>query len=262
MRLNVLAVGFVLGLTSLASASLVDNFEYTTQAQFQAAWTPYSADGSSMTLVPGQGHNSTTGYNGVATTNYVSRNARNLDSFTDYKGTDTAPVKFEYWLYDSDPTSQAGVGARNFNELRAYNTNGFPAYAQSSNCLQGTIAMGLYNSPVSSRNFHARVYYGGVNAWFNLNTPRTAGWHKLTALIGDASVKFMVDNVLDTTVALTNSSKVFAFDSVVLGSGLTSAGYNATFDDLSVAKQSLAAVPEPVTMILLAMGGLFMRRRK
>ena len=56
--------------------------------------------------------------------------------------------------------------------------------------------MGLYNSPVSSKNFHARVYYGGVNSWFNLSTPRAAGWHKLTALIGDTSVKFLVDDAL------------------------------------------------------------------
>ena len=261
MRLNPLVAACVLCMTSLASASLVDSFEYTSQAAFQSAWSPYSSDGSSMKLVQTIGRNGTTGYNGVATTNYASRNVRNLDSYTDYKGTDADPVKFEYWLYDSDPTSSAGVGARNFNELRAFNTDGAPSYAASSSALQGIIAMGLYNSPVSSKNFHARVYYGGVNSWFNLSTPRAAGWHKLTALIGDTSVKFLVDDALDTTVALTNSAKVFAFDSVVLGSGLTSAGYNATFDDLSVSKRSLAAVPEPVTMVLLAMGGLFLRRR-
>ncbi len=249
--------------TTFAQAILADNFNsYMDQAAFTAAWRPWSANGSSMTLTSGGGLNGSGAVQGAAAANNQMRNARNLESFSDYVGTETAPVKFEFWLFDSDPTSTAGVGARNFNELRAYAGDGVPAYGTGS--LQGIIAMGLYNSPVSSRNFHARIYYGGVNAWFNLNTPRSAGWHKMTSLIGDSSIKFYIDDAFDSSVALADAAKVYTFDGVVLGSGLTSAGYSVPFDDLSVSKIEpvLAQTPEPMTVIMLGTGAIILRQRR
>jgi hypothetical protein len=256
-RKSIIVLGFASLLTysTRSSASLVDNFNsYTDQVSFQAAWKPWSANGSSMTFAQGIGRNGSGGIHGAAAVNYQMRNARDLDSFTDYYGTDADPVKFEVWVYDSNPSMPAAPnGARNFIELRAYTADGVPAYGSPG--LQGLIAMGLYNTPVSDDNFHARVYYGGVNNWYSLNTQRTLGWHKLTSLIGDTEIRFYVDDVLDTTVPLIDNTRLFAWDGVVLGSGLTSGGYDATFDDLSVAR-----VPDPITVVLLVLGGLLMSR--
>jgi len=244
--------------TSTLSAALVDNFDsYASQAAFEAAWRPWSSNNSSMTLGT-TSHSGSNGVRGAATSNYQNRNARNLDSFSMYKGTDLSPVTFEFWLYDSNSALPAlPAGARNFNEIRAFTGDGYPSYASASSMTQGIIAMGLYNTPVSDDNYHVRVYYGGVNAWYSMNTVRTNGWHKLTAKIGGTSVKFYVDDQLDTTVAFTDLNKVYTFDSVVLGSGLTSGGYDVAFDDLSVAK-----TPEPATLVMLALGGLILRRRQ
>lgn len=252
-----IALAAVLVIGGSAFGSLIENFDgYADQGAFQVAWRPYTANGSSMVYDPGAGRNGGGGVHGYGTVNYQMRNARDLDSFTAYYGTDANPVKFEYWLYDTNPGAPAAPnGARNFNEIRAYSESGIPAYGTGG--LQGLIAMGLYNNPVSDDNYHARVYFGGVNAWYNLNTPRTTGWHKLTSYIGDSTIKFYVDGTLDTTVALLDKTRLFAFDGVVIGSGLTSGNYDASFDDLSV-----QMVPEPVTLILLAAGGLFLRRSR
>jgi len=231
---------------STLSAALVDNFDsYASQAAFEAAWRPWSSNNSSMTLGT-TSHSGSNGVRGVAGASGQNRNIRNLDSYDMYKGTDLSPVTFEFWLYDSNSTLPAApAGARNYNEIRAFSGNGYPSYASASSVTQGIIAMGLYNTPVSDDNYHVRVYYGGVNAWYNMNTARPNGWHKLTAKIGGSNIKFYVDDQLDTTVAFTDLNKVYAFDSVVLGSGLTSGGYDAAFDDLSVAK-----TPEPATLVM------------
>ncbi len=255
--LIVLAFAAALTHPALSSAALLESFDsYADQAAFQAVWRPWSSNGSSLTLTPGIGRNGGAAVHGVAPVNYQVRNARNLDSFTEYLGTDANPVKFEFWIYDSDPLAPTPPnGARNFNEIRAYAGDGIPAYGTGA--LQGIVAMGLYNTPISDDHFHARVYYGGVSNWYSLNTPRTAGWHRLTSYIGNTWIKFYVDNVLDTTVPLIDSTRLFAFDGVILGSGLTSGGYDVAFDDLSVGK-----VPDPATILFLAVGVLFVRRSR
>ncbi len=244
------------------SAAFVENFDsYANQAQFEAAWRPYSADNSSMQL-SFDGH-SGNGVHGVAATNYHNRNARDLDNLTEYKGTDDSPVVFEFWINDTDTNLPASpAGARNFCELRAFAGDGIPAYSAGNSSLQGLIAMGMYNTPISDDHYHARVYYGGVSSWFSLNTSRQAGWHKLSAEIGSSWVKFLVDDQLDTTVSLqAGTNRLFAFDGVVLGSGLTSGGYDVGFDDLSVSRFMAAAVPEPSALVFLGLGAaLFLRK--
>ncbi len=256
-RVGVTSAVLVLGCGGVLSAAIIENFDYPDQAAFNAVWRPWTANGSSMLLTSTPTHSGSGAVHGVALTNYTMRSARDLDSYTDYVGTDDSPVRFEFWLYDENPALPTlPNGARNFNEIRAYAGDGMPA-SFSNTGLQGLIAMGLYNTPVSDDNYHARVYYGGVSAWFNLNTPRTGGWHKLTAEIGASAVKFLVDDQLDTVIAFTDPARVFAFDGVVLGSGLTSGGYDVYFDDLSVIK-----TPEPAALLVMAAVGLLAGRRR
>lgn len=239
------------------SAGMVENFDYASQADFQAVWRPWTANGSSL-LLTGNSHEGSGAVHGLATANYTMRNARELDDFELYLGTDQSPVTFEYWLYDANPLlPNAPAGARNYNEIRAHAGNGLPGVS-SNTTLQGLIALGLYNTPISDDNYHARVYgFGGLNSWYSLNTVRSPGWHKLTAQVGASWVKFLVDGQLDTTIPFTDMSKTWAFDGVVLGSGLTSGGYDVGFDDLRVSK-----APEPITLLLIMAGGLLIRPRR
>lgn len=242
-----LSVGMSLLLVASAQATLYETFDsFEDQNAFQAVWPSWAPDGSSMIL--GSLPDGSKAVHGVAESNYQTRNYRNLDSFTDYCPTANHPITFELWLYDSDPTAPPLPGApRNFCELRAYAGDGIPAsYTVQT---QATIALGLYGIPVSADHYHARVKYGGVDSWYYLTTPRSPGWHQLTASIGLNEVVIYVDGALDTTVPLTNPSQCYAFDGVTLGSGLTSSGYDAWFDNILV-------TPEPATMTLLGAAAL------
>ena len=236
------------------SAGMVEAFDYANQAEFQAVWRPWTAGGTSMLLTP-DSHDGIGAVHGVATANYTMRNYRNLDDYDLYLGTDQSPVTFEYWLYDANPLlPNSPAGARNFNEIRAHAGNGLPSLSNNTS-LQGLIALGLYNTPISDDNYHARIYgFGGLNSWYSLNTVRSQGWHRLTAQVGASWVKFLVDGQLDTTIPFADTSKTWAFDGVVLGSGLTSGGYDVGYDDLRVSK-----APEPFSLLLIMAGGLLIR---
>jgi hypothetical protein len=269
-------VSLLLGLVALlacasgASAALVDNFDsYADQAAFQAAWPSWATNGTSMNLIQGFGQSDSQCVAGVASANNQVWNVRNLDSFTAYKP-DTNTVVFELSLYDTDTTLPASPNpGRNFIHMRAYgdaNGQGMPvAYNDPapSKGLQGLVAMGLYESAsaqvdggAGGRGYYAfRLYYGGLNSWWATEAQRSVGWHTMKMVMDATSAKVYVDGVLDSTVAWTDTAKLYAFDGVVIGSGLTSAGYDVAFDDVSV-------TPEPATMLLLAAGGLFLRRRR
>jgi len=230
-----------------ASASFFDSFDsYAGQPDFQAAWPSWAADGSSLVLGPGYVHRE-------SWTSDAARNGRDLDSLTQYAGTDAAPVKFQFSLYDSDPAGSLGLNAKDWVELRAYAGDGLPK-AGGAVGLEGLIAMGLNTSPTPSSQFHARVMGGGANNWYVLNAVRTPGWHQLTAMLGATWVRFYVDGVADITVPLP-TGPIAAFDGAIIGSGVSN-GYDVAFDDILVEK-----TPEPVTLLLLAGGGLFVRRR-
>jgi len=250
----------ILTSASVASATLIENFDtYADQNAFQRTWPSWIADGTSMTLSRSLGYSGSQSVSGVALANYKYRNYRNLDDFAAYAGTDDNPVRFQVSLYDANPLQTGAANARNFVELRAYGAgpagDGMPALSSTTGySLQSVIALGLYNTP-NGNTYNFRVYGGGSNAWYSTQVKRTAGWHTMTAMIGSTSLQIYVDDVLTNTIAL--STPIPAFDGVVLGSGLTSGGYDVAFDDLMVAK-----TPEPSTLLVLAAGTWFLRRRR
>ncbi len=251
------------GSASAAWSSFFDDFEsYANQAAFQAAWPAWSSNGSSMGLLQTFGYSGNQSVDGVAPGNNQVRNKRDFSSDLNQRAPSNAlPATWSFWLYDDDPTMPlppsypSATYARNFCELRAYVGDGIPAYGTGT--LQGLVAMGLYNTPVSDDNYHIRVYYGGVSAWYDTGKVRLQGWHKMNMIISGSQVKFWVDNddANPFVVNFTDTSKVYAFDGIILGSGLTTGGYDVAFDDMYF-------MPEPATLVMLAAGGVLLRRRR
>lgn len=265
-------VSFLLGLvavcafTSGASAwSFSDNFDsYADQTAFQAAWPSWATDGSSMNLLQGFSNSPENSINGVAAANNTVWNVRSLEDML-YTGTDANPVEFKVMMYDTNV--QPYVGNRNFVHLRAYKdvwgnpVKMPPKYNTAGYSVAGLIALGLYNGTGAVTNQYAtRIGF----TWYTTQINRTEGWHELKAVIKANTVNIYVDGVLaqlrtGTAAPFTYVTDApwggFTFSGVVVGSGLTSAGFDAPFDDISV-------TPEPMTLLMLAAGGLFLRRRR
>jgi len=147
------------------------------------------------------------------------------------------------WSFDYYDTVGNASDPRNYGQLLADNGG-----------LSELLSMGQYNAAVGqdSNKYQARVAFGGAG-WFNLNADRSIGWHNFKAVIGPSEVDFWVDGVLDTANLPHNGGNWYQ---ARIGSALSSAGGAAYYDNYSV------AVPEPTSLALLALGGLFALRRR
>ena len=169
--------------------------------------------------------------------------------------TDQNPLKVEFWT-DLDT---AIWSTRQYIEIRSYAGGEYGAGA-----LNDLIALGFTSSGVDTTRINYRVV-SGVN-WGDLTdiyaTRATIAdpnndWTKLAMVLYYDKVEFYVNDNLDTTQT---KAAGLAFDSIVIGSGLSSAGADVWFDNLTV------IVPEPSSLALSLLGGfgllaMFRRRR-
>jgi hypothetical protein len=204
------------------------------------------------------------------TTNSQSRNKRTIAETGVVTATESIVWSFDF--YDGAPT---GNPQKNYCVLQ-------DGAGTSTNQL---VSMGLYNNQLNSKSggqyYMARIVgytvaatdpdggsnedYTGSSIYFKLNDfgvgKRSVGWHNLKVIIstdGGASTDyaFYVDNALAEKVSNVGST-LRSYDAIQLGSGNANAGTEAFVDNMK-----LQIVPEPATMILLAMGGLLISRRR
>ena len=244
---TLLAIGVVLAVTAAASADFFDNFDsYADQAAFEAAWPGYGTYGS-LPLDQTFGYSGNQSVKSDRAASYTERNYRNLGS--EHAGTDAAPLVFEFEMYSDDSASSNPSNARDYCEIRGYTGAGL-----DDGSLEGLIAVGIYNGVSGGGSvYQARVLYGGSN-WFNLTADRIYNeWVNMKVVISTGAIEFYVNDVLAGSDTRTDVT----YDSLSMGSGLTSAGVVTWFDDVSVYN-----VPEPGSLALLALGALAVIRRR
>jgi MYXO-CTERM domain-containing protein len=258
-----LAIAIVLPAVPSAKAAILlsDNFDsYADQAAFNAAWPNVATPNVSGTLSTLQAVSLP---NSV---NYQTSAQRNERTFAE-SGTPTAanPITFSFDFFDTN--------------------GGLAPYRQYTDIQDGAspslggqlIAMGLNNNMTITADggnyYMARVLGydgapgvsgGGASAFFKLNQglapTRTTGWHNLKAVITDTQITFFVDGILSAT-EITNVAATRSYDLTRLGSGLSAAA-QAYFDNISIDNEPAPPVPEPASMVLLALGGLALVRRR
>lgn len=250
--LSVCAV-FVAASSAPATVILNEAFNYPDQASMNAAWNA-AATNVAYTLDTATGSPAGSFKLASPAANYQGKVVRNLGG--DYTGTDGQPLVFSVDIY-LDPAGLAALwnGARQYVELRGYTA----AHYNGTTGLQDIIGLGLNNSSsdtFSNKWYQFRNYQS--SAWYCLDgttvPQRSAAWHTLKAVITTSQVNVYVDDVLaEAQTRATN----YSFDSVMLGSDLTSGGQNLWIDNLKV-----EVLPEPATIVLLALGGLPLLRRR
>ena len=254
-----LVLSLVLGLAPGALA-LTETFNYADQAAFAAVWNgnatapgtlPYALDLTVGNPLPSYGMFAPTA-NSTAT-----RAALNLGG--NFDGTDATPLEFSLdFQLELGGVGTFWSGARQYIELRGYDGGGY-----GLGTLTNLIALGAYNnsddSAFSTQKYQARALGTPdipATDWATLTAApsRSDGWHNLKVVIDSNSFDFYVDGTLGKSVA---RGTIAPFNCIVLGSGYTSAGFDAWADNVT-----LVNTPEPTTLALLVMGGLALARRR
>lgn len=233
----------VLAAAGVAQADLLTIWEDDFQGDL-SAYTQVNA-GSPVLLDTGKGYNSTQSIHfGMPGGNGEARMYANIGDWDVMS--DDMPIKLEFMM-DIDTENW---WTRQYIELRDYTEGAYGAGG-----LAELVAIGFTSSGVNTSKINARVMNGP--GWFDLNADKTDAldWAKMTVLFKTTSIEFYVNDVLDSVQPVGAGR---TWDSIVIGSGLSSAGADVWFDNLK-----LSIVPEPATLAFLVIGGgLFLRRRR
>lgn len=252
-----------------------DTFDtYANQAALDAVWAPAgttaptavelssakSVSGSQSVRMPGTG------------TSYQSRSKLTFAE-TGNVSTDQSVV----WSFDFYDSTGSGNPQRNYCNLH-------DGAANATNML---VSMGLNNNQLGSSSggsyYMARILgytvptvdpdggpnegYTGAGIYFKLNDfgvgTRSIGWHNLKVVIStdnglSTDYEFYVDNKLAEKVSNVGAaSSIRSYDAIYIGSAYSNSNTEAFVDNMK-----LEVTPEPASLILLAIGGLFVSRRR
>ncbi|MFH0979925.1 MAG: PEP-CTERM sorting domain-containing protein [Planctomycetota bacterium] len=262
-----LVVMAVLAPAVMAQPQLVmsEPFNYVNDAALNAVWNanatapgplPYRLDLAFGDPAPSYWMNPVV--SGAPTGN---RLARNLGG--SFNGTDEFPLIFsmDFYLEDSGGPPNYWNLARSYVELRGYSGGSY-----GIGTLDNLLALGV-NSNSDDGQYSVQYYQGRalytpsvpLADWLTIRDApvgkRALGWHELLVAVDSDSFDFYVDDVLGESVL--RGAGNFPFNCVVLGSGYTTGGWDSWADNVRV-----EIVPEPASLVVMALGGLALLRRR
>ncbi|MDM8005452.1 MAG: PEP-CTERM sorting domain-containing protein [Phycisphaerae bacterium] len=166
-----------------------------------------------------------------------------------YKATDANPIVVDFYLWVDSAANRANIDV--FVELALDDQA-----PSSSGVLYNVVAFALPNSVRGTLNKQAYLY-DGTNWSAGSVAPTAGGWDHMTMTIKSNTIDVAAGGASNGGFPRTYMGN---FDQInIRHPVLTSAGA-AWLDNLSVTGGEL--IPEPATLALLALGGLFLRRRR
>lgn len=176
--------------------------------------------------------------------------------------TDANPIAYSFQFKDT-----VNANIRHYGTLQDYD----PASAQllaigTTTASTKDLRTGLAATVTDYNTYYcARITFGtGAPNWFLLNgdgaPTRSRGWHEMKIIVKNNTVDFLIDGVSGVqglSAATYNIASGLSWDHISVGSGLSSPNGVGYYDDVK-----LQILPEPVSLMLLAVGGLFLRRRR
>lgn len=227
--------------TAKAVVLLQDNFEsYANTAAMNAAWNAPAVGPGTLDITTGNPGQSMFHPGGLT----------NKRLFTETVATDAMPIVWEFDMFwDGAGNKRISGGLRD---------NGVGA-------LGALLEMGYYNASAEGSGFSYRTAIGAGSTNWHL-FPGAAGlasantWLHFKATVKASETIFEVTGNLNSSSATVPlNSTGLTYDIARFGgpSDLSSAGGGANFDNVLIQQ-----IPEPVSLALLASGGLLMIRRR
>jgi hypothetical protein len=255
----VAALALVSASTGVAQVLWNDNFEsYADTAALSPTYTQiYPA--APMLLDTTKGYNSDQSIHfGITTANSLARAYFNLPGGP-VGASDEAPITVSFMVdLDTDIWS-----TRQYIELRSYSEGEYNA-----GTLNQLFALGFTSSGVDAALANKRdLYAPSGSGWGNLSITRASiadpenEWNtKLSMVVKSSTIEWYVNDIFDGSQPINPG---LLYDSIVIGSGLSSAGADVWFDNLQV---YIGVIPEPSSLALSLLGGFgllaaFRRRR-